>query len=397
MTDVFPIWAQNLRTLIVRREFRTDILTSRAGREQRRALRVSPRKYLEFQSAFTGDLWRLFNTSMMFGQRTSWYFPDQSRVASIPAGATTNVAVVSSAQGWMLEGAKVVLRHETRLEVYTIDAVAGATVTLIETPAEDWPAGTLMYPAVLGWLRGEVAGQALRGAVVDVGFGVEVEATEELIEPALLADATFNGRDVWTLEPFAFRPAGVSYVQYREIVDAGMGPVSRFHPVEFASRVWRAEFPMSDPDNADKVRSFFETMRGAQGEFYMPTFEYDLRPKVQASAGTATLRVAGTLTHTAYAGSTTHKCVLVTRADGSKQYNLLVSMAINAGDTVLTFADTWDDDVAITDRVSWMPVWRFASDILDIQWIFDWGAPPTRWATAVPMLTMLEDLPVESP
>lgn len=398
MTDVFPIWAQSLRTMTVRREFRTDIVTARAGREQRRALRATPRKYLEFQSAFTGDLWRLFSTSMVFGQRTDWYFPDQSRVISAPDGMPVGASVdVSSTPAWLVVGAKVILRASSRLEVYTIADVVGDTVTFVESATDDWPDGTLIYPALLGWLRGEVAGQALRGKMIDVQFGVEVEPTAETQEPALLADATFNGRDVWTLEPYAFRPAVLSHIQYREVVDALAGAVSRFHPVEFGTRLWRAEFPMSDPDNADKVRSFFENQQGARGEFYMPTFEYDLLPAVAATAGTNILRVDGTLTEVAYATSTTHRAVAVTHADGSIQYNSVASMTTNSGDTVITFADIWDQQVEVTDRVSWMPVWRFASDILDIQWMFDFGAPPTRWATAVPSFTMLEDLAVESP
>lgn len=401
MTDVFPIWTQALRTLTVRREFRTDVITTRAGKEQRRALRTNPRKFVEFSSAFTGDNWRLFTTSMQFAQRTDWYFADKSRVVIAPDGMPVGDEVeVSEAAGWLIAGAKVVLQegpNSDRQEVFTISTVVGTTVTFTTPTSDDWPVNTLVFPALLGWLRGEVAGAPLRGTMIDVQFGIEVEPTEETIEPALPADATFNGRDVWTLEPFAFRPAVLSHTQYREVVDPLSGPVSRFHPVEFASRLWRAEFPMSDPDNADKVRSFFENMKGARGEFYLPTFEYDLKPKVLSAAGSATLRVEGTLTEVAYNGSTTHKCVAVTHADGSIQYNEVASITTNAGDTVITFQDTWLDPVEVTDRVSWMPVWRFASDILDIQWLFDFGAPPTRWATAVIMFTMLEDLAVESP
>lgn len=401
MVDVFPIWTQALRTLTVRREFRTDIIATRRGREQRRALRATPRKFMEFQSAFTGDLWRLFNDTMMFAQRTSWYFPDQSRVVSAPDGiGVSDVFDVSEAAGWLIPGAKIILHegpNSDRLEVHTVESVAGSEVTLTAPTSDDWPEHTLVHPAMLGWLRGEVAGSVLRGAVVDAQFGIEVEPTEETIEPPLEADATFNGRDVWTLEPFQFRPAVVSHAQYREVIDALAGPVARFHPIEFSTRLWRAEFPLSDPTNADRVRSFFERMRGAQGEFYMPTFEYDLKPKVQANGGTSTLRVAGTLVELVYHDSTTHTAVAVTFEDGTVQYNAVESMTTNAGDTVITFADPWDQHVQVTDRVSWMPVWRFASDILDVQWLFDFGQPPTRWATIVPMFTMLEDLPLESP
>ena len=398
MTSVFPVWAQSLRALIVRREFRTDTITSRSGREQRRALRVTARKYLEFQALVTGDLWRLLNTSMVFGQRTDWYFPDQSRVVSAPSGMPVgNSVTVSSAAAWLIDGAKVILRDGSRLEVYTIFDVVGVTVTFVESASDDWPVDTLICPALLGWLGGEIAGQALRGVMIDLQFSVEVDPTTETTEPALAADATFNGRDVWTLEPFAFRPAAITYAQYREVVDALMGPVSRFHPIARATRLWRAEFPMTDPDDEDRVRSFFENMQGARGEFYMPTFEYDLEPKVASAAGSSTLRVSGTLTEETYSGSTTHRAVAVKYADGTIQYNSVASMTTNAGDTVITFVDIWDQQVEVTDRVSWMPAWRFATDILETQWLFDFGAPPTRWATATPTLALLEDLGVESP
>ncbi|HAT1683653.1 TPA: phage tail protein [Klebsiella oxytoca] len=132
--------------------WKTDILASQNGAEQRIARRLSPRRTLEFQVMAAGsDRQRLEADLFHFGSRV-WSVPVFMDVASlaqpIPPGA---LSLPLSPRGRdILPGSNLLLRTGSGMtddtETVEVSALDDTSVTLKRPVTRYWPAGTRLYP-----------------------------------------------------------------------------------------------------------------------------------------------------------------------------------------------------------------------------------------------------------
>jgi hypothetical protein len=380
MAEVWP-FAPNWRLApyAVRREYRTDLIRTRAGKEQRRALRQTPRKRINFIATQTGDCLRALDARMLDAQRVQLALADRPRWILLPngiAGGADNT-IVDTVPSWIIVGAELVLvdgsRHAIRT-VNAIDVVTGGTkLTFDETEALAWPVDTRLHPSLNGYLDANISAPNLsRRGVVPVAVVYHVDPGFEAAEDVGAAAFTFGGRELFLTWPTAWNPVALSRVQ-GDVgkVDYGFGRVRRFFPVAFSSRMWTATYAGCDFATSDALRQFFDRMKGRAHEFYMPTFQPDLVPLSALTTAGTTISVSGDSVATDYAGSTVFTAISVRLADGSWIHRKIDSLAAASGDiTVITVTAAWGQNVALADikLVSWLPVWRFASDIQTTTW-----------------------------
>lgn len=329
MADAFPLALPVVdgRPYVVRREYKTEVLTARSGREQRRALRATPRKTVTF------------NTTLS------------------PANGRTYLRDLVTAQG-----------RELIL-----------------------PARPPIHDALTGWLTPEhITGQRWKHAL-DPGIVFEVKPGSEAEESAGTAADTFEGREVWLAEPDIFNPISITHSIHRETIDAGHGIWANFFPGDFVARLWQASYTTLDGEASDEIRSLFTRHLGQLGEFFMPTFDPDLPPFVQANAGTSSLTTAGLEVFTFFDEHPAYACICAKLPNGTFEFNRVSNITTSAGNSVLQLANPWAVNIPLDAEVSWMPLWRFATDILEVEWIMD------RRAKAQFALRMLHDNPVDTP
>ncbi len=358
----------------VSREYRTEIIVSRAGKEQRRALRQTPRKRIEYLTGQTGDCLRAFDRSMLTAQRTRLSIPERVRFVRLDAGlaGSATSVVIDPVPAWIVEDAELMLVNGSDHVIRTVASVVGTTVTFDESEAAAWPAGTRLHPSLQGYLATTIAAPVIspRG-VIEVSVSFEVDPGTEPVEDDGAAAATLNGREVFLNRPNRWMPINLGRVQEGAgDVDYGFGRVQRFFPIEFSTRMWEAAYTGCDFDHADDLRQFFDRMKGMRGEFYMPTFQADMIPASALTSAGATITVSGTATASAFNGDTVFAGVAVKKSDGTWLTRTVSSIAPSGGNSVLTVGAAWGENVALADiaMVSWLPVWRFASDILTMSW-----------------------------
>lgn len=397
---VATIWpfGPNIRRspYVVTREYRTDIIVSRAGREQRRALREAPRKRIEYVTAQTAACLREFDRALVTAQRTLLAVPERVRfvtlAAGLPGGATS--VIIDPVPAWIVAGAGLMLVAPDRHGLRTVDTVVGTTVTFLEFEATAWPAGTRLHPSLEGYLDATIPAPmvAARG-IIEASVAFEAEPGRETAEADGAAAVTLGGREVFLTRPDRWQPIDIGRVQEGAAsVDYGFGRVKRFFPIEFSTRMWEAQHTACDFDHAESLRQLFARMQGRRGEFYMPTFQEDLVPVAGLTSAGTTITVQGTETDTVYSGDTVFKAIAVKLASGSWLLRTVPSIATSGGNSVLTVNAAWGQNVALADieMVCWLPVWRFATDILSFSW------PREDVAQATLALQMLENLTVET-
>lgn len=381
-------------------EFLTGITRSSiGGKEQRRALRTSPRKTIAYAVPLNDARFRQFKDLMWGAQADVFDLPELTRFteSTVATDIGDTEMTLTGVPSWLVPGAAVTVGDLGVFEGRTVDSVDGDVVTFVDPGALAWAAGARIYPALTGYLATELSTPRETNAVAQMGMRFAVDTgSEPLIEPPA-AEVTFNGREVFLKKPNWAAAVDVATGHDADILDYGYGPVLQYAAVAFGYNVKKATYVNRSAEQAQAIVDFFFRMKGQQGEFYMPTWEYDFQPKVAASSGSSTMRVAGTAFADAYEGSTVHKAMFVQKLDGTVLLRKVLSVApISDGggnDSLITIEGTWSATISQATIVmcGWMPVWRLASDTLVMEWLTD-----TVAQTQLSVRT-LEDLPVETP
>jgi hypothetical protein len=370
-SPLHPNWSDSY---VVELSFKTDIKSSRSGREQRRATRDEPRKKLEFSVNATRTRFGSFNRLLERWMDRPIILPELPRRVRLEApllGGNVVAFLAETAPDWIIDGGQVVLVYKGYYETRTVDAIAGDEVTFVEFTDMDWPIGTTVHPALSGLLSESQSSQrhTNQAATANVEFDVIPGSEPERTIPA--AAETFNGRETFmTKFNWATLPS-VAVVSERETIDYDVGPIEVFTPIAFRMRTVKAAFLGRTFAEAEAMQNFFERMKGRRGEFYMPTWEPDIQIFGTAASGTNTLMVEGTEFARDFADSTIHKAICVFMQDGTTIYRLVTAIAEVGDDSRITVTGNWSTDLTADNvrMISWFLVCRHATDTLQIEWL----------------------------
>ncbi len=375
-------FSPNLRSAnyTVHREYRTDLILSRIGREQRRALRQTPRKRVEFLQSQSGDCLRDLNNLMVTAQSLQLAIADRPRFTILSAGigGGSDSTFVDPLPSWIVVGAELVLVDKARQAIRTVNMVVavsggGWTVTFDESEAVAWPVGTRLNASLNGYLGDNLfSTRTSPRGVLETRIVYHVDPGVEATEDVGAATATFNGRELWLTEPVRWIPVSKRFLQGGAAdVDYGFGRIQRFFPIPFATRTWRAVYSGCDFPTSEIFRQLFDRQKGRRGEFFMPTFNADLVPTAALTTAGMTMIVDGSDIATIYDANTVYQALAVRLKTGTWLARKIASIVAGSGDvSTITLLSAWGEDVALNeiDKVCWLPMWRFSTDILTTVW-----------------------------
>lgn len=380
--------------------FSTEIFTSRSGKEQRRALRTTPRKTVEFTATMHHKEFQDAKRRFWSWQDKSFAMPEFTRFAEVtaPMGAGEDTISVSTVLADFRVGAIVLLVSGSTIEIRTVKAIDAALKALTFDSVSEtvWPLGARVHVALTGSMVTSLGFARMTNAVAELPLVFDVTPlSTPYIEPPAPTD-TFNGREVFLKKPNWAERVDVTIEHDVDDVDYGRGAIVRFVPVAFGREIKKATFLGKGFDQAEDIRNLFFRMRGRRGEFYMPSWEDDIPAILPTSAGASFLRVPGYEFYDQFVDSTVHKAVSVQMADGTYQLRKVTSIdkvsdAQGEG-TLISIDSPWGAALTETSvvMVSWLYVRRFASDDLTIEWM-------TRGvAQAQLAMQTLEDLDAET-
>jgi hypothetical protein len=369
-------------SLKITREFKTDIIVSRSGREQRRALRDTPRKSVEFTSTLSGATLRAFYRTMEKSGGQTGVLPDFSRSLDItaPASAGGFTVDVGSIPDWIADGLNVVLMtlDGVTAETLVISTTSTTSLTFMSALVNAWSAPAVVRPGLTGRLAVDTSASQITDGVNQVSVHFDVSPGSERGISDGAAALIYDSREVFLLQPNWASAVTPSYHSPFEVLDYGFGVVGYYNPITFNTRIKQAVYLARSPVEALFMEQFHQRMRGQRGEFYAPTWENDLPLKVPAVALAASIRVDGRDTHDAYTGDTVYGAIAIILNDGSLITRQVVSLTlvsdgIGTNDTLVNLDAELGVDItaANVSAISWMPVCRLASDTLTTEWLTD--------------------------
>lgn len=394
MWPFLPNW---VKSVSVTDSFRTDIYTSRSGREQRRALRSTPRKSVEFETLLYGDLLRRFDRAMARWQDQTVVMGDPTRSVRLVTGAASGATVlrVEALPYWLAVGERLVLQDGEDLRLATVSAIAEVPKEITLTAALTASVGidARLRPALKGTLAPTLRAQfpTNAAATVDVQFDVDPGS-----ETAWVNDPGYDllsGREVLAKKFNWANGMSVEHAWSAEQVDFGFGRIANFHPVKFGTATRQAVFVGMGQDDVHDLESFWLRAKGQRGEFYMPSGTGDMTLAATAATGSDVLVIEGTETYDDYADDAVYKAIALIFTDGRRVYRDVVDISVAGSTSLIQVERPFLTDVAPADlfRISWMTVSRFASDQFTQEWL------TTQVAQTQLAIRTLENLPTEAP
>lgn len=285
-----PNWATRIRE---RLSWETDVLGSPSGAEQRRAIRLSPRRRFEGDLVVDGRERGLFDNAIAGWGSQIWampIWPDVQVLEAVLNAGATSIACSTTGRDFRV-GGLLLLRGTTAFlsEAAEIEAVGPSSITLQRPLQATWPAGTRLYPARTARLPEQPAITHKSDTVWTASFTFELQEPSDWA--ALTGLPTYRSHPVYALAPDESTGLGVSTERLIEVLDnlSGIPRVLDTAAQPFPVRVHRS-VANGITERAD-LRSLFYTLNGRQVSIWLPTHADDFRLTVTVTAASTALSV----------------------------------------------------------------------------------------------------------
>lgn len=351
----------------------TDIISARNGREQRIALRDTPRRSIRY-----GFL--LENEAERRRQYNRWFKSLSTRlVLPYYQYATPLTAAVASGGGKLFfDPARTDLRDGEFALVYDNLSEQGFLVklALIETDG-----ATLDAPILFDATTDMIIAPAFTSRLADrTGFemqkvtgkitiqGESLVSRAEFSRPGSEAIIpTFDGLPVMNIRPISVGDNPETFDANYEVIDGRTGVQDIFtawlHTEVIMTRKWTIR-RLQNPGEMDWWRDFLDLAKGQQNPFLIPTWFADLAVASPPTESTTQLIIAGTDYASLYFPHETFKRLQIETAAGLIWRKVLSTADNGDGTTTLELSlpfGATPADVQIT-KVSFLNIVRLASD-----------------------------------
>ncbi len=291
---VFPFKVNWKSGISERLEWKTDILGDLVGNEQRRGLRLHPRR--EFEVTLTLwdgersflDLWlhRMVGAEFLF---PIWH--DSVRAAQAAPQGQKTIWVDTEGLEFRI-GSYGLLRGLTAMqfERFQIAEVHADRIVAVDDLVADWPKGTRVEPLVRGQMSDQTRTTLASSRASETQALFETTRAQEYDEGVDPFDQ-YLGIPVLTTQPNRSDQLDVQHIwsfydsdsqtgrRYRKS-EEGRAKTSQKHSWFLHGRLAKAEF-----------RQFLYRMKGALGPVWLPTFNDDMTVAQDAGVGATTLYI----------------------------------------------------------------------------------------------------------
>lgn len=186
------------------------------------------------------------------------------------------------------------------------------------------------------------------------------------------ADVFHNGLEVLTLRPNWAENVQVTLGQFTEILDRLRGVNDFNAPRRFTDRLIRCGLMIRNESQEDRLRGLFERVRGQQGEFYMADpLSGQISPTGTIASGSTFITVPGRSFYDRFQSEGIYRNLAI-RTTSGMIYRRVASITLVSGDSRINFTSSLPQ-ILLADFVGaqWLLKVRLATDTLLFSWDTD--------------------------
>ncbi len=350
----------------------TDILRSESGMEQRRAIRLTPRREFEVEMLVEGRERQLLDLQLFGWGARVWalpIWPDiQLTQAGIAAGAMAIPCIPAGRD--FRAGGLALLRSESafRVEVVEVLGVEPSRLTLKRATQQDWPAGSRLYPARPAQLTEQPRAIRIsdRADRLDARFLV-LEANDW---PAAMPPTQYRGWPVLAERPDESEDLTRAYQRLLLELDSGAALPLLTDTAQRAFPVMQHRWQLAGRTAQGVFRSLLYALNGRQAALWLPTHADDLTLVATVSDVATTLDVEA-IGYTRFASAKAgRRDIRIELVDGSVLHRRITGSTELSADVERLAIDsplgrTVNPDEVL--RISWLVLCRLDSDSVTIK------------------------------
>lgn len=288
----FPNWDQ---AVVERLQWLTDVLASPQGGEQRRSLRISPRRAFEAEVIAAHQERAMLDLAVAQRGGLVWSLPIWPDGQLLDAGlAADDLVVPCRTEGFdFVAGGQAVLRGETAfdIELVQVESVSPGGLVLAQPLAGDWPLGTALYPARLARLAEQPSVTRMTDELLKASVSFDLAEPSDWPEP--LPGELYRGRPVLLARPEESNALKHGTERLLQVLDnsislpavtdtAGRGFVLLAYRWQLEGRQEHAAW-----------RNLMYALRGRAGSVWVSTHAADLVVAAKGTASTLAVRRCG--------------------------------------------------------------------------------------------------------
>ncbi|NMG48942.1 hypothetical protein GO613_12610 [Azoarcus communis] len=361
-----PDWTEGVRERLT---WATEILVSESGAEQRRALRLAPRRAFEGRVLVEGRERTYFDNALAGWGDLVWALPIWHDVQWLPvpiAAGSTQVLCAPVGRDFQA-GGLAVLRGESAfdIEAIEVESLAADRIVLKRPTQRAFDAGVRLYPV----RTARLAQQPQPQRITDQLYAVELAF--DVVEPcdwaAVLPAETYRGYPVFASRPDESEDLTHAWERMLRVLDNGTGVPSVTDTASTGFTVQGHRWVLHGVAERSAWRSLVYALRGRQRPVWVPSHADDLRMTAIAVDTVMDVEACG---YARFAlGKVGRRDVRIELSNGTVVHRRIVgAVELDAAterlalDAALTSAIT-PEQVA---RISFMSLCRMGSDAVEL-------------------------------
>ena len=294
-TDL-PVWTirPNWRDGVLERlEWLTDVLTSSVGAEQRRSVRVSPRRSIEITVNPTMQERTYLDLLLHSLGGEDWLFPlwfDKGRMTERALVGATRVDFDNTFREHRAPGLALIHRDTFSWEVISISGQDDDGVDLDVPLDQEWGPGTAIYPLRQAKIMADTSLSALSSQVGESVLLFMLHGANDW--PETMPDTLmYEGLPVMTLAPNRASAITTDHTRLQSNRDGQVGLIHRASATDRAFAVQSHSWMRHGRQAQAEFRSMLYWLRGRQRAVLLPTFNEDVVTARDAAAGAVNLNI----------------------------------------------------------------------------------------------------------
>ena len=349
----------------------TDVMVSRNATQQRRQVRLWPRRSFSFTQQLAGDARRLVEAlrfDLGARQLVLPVLPDVQLLGDALAGGAAAIACRTAGFDFVAGGRAVLWSSVRRWELVTIASITEDGLTLSAPTVGDYARGDRLYPVRLARLQAAPRG-GQRHADYSV-VQVEADVIEDCQWPAAWPSAAaYRGRPVLEWRTDESDDPTDEFDRTLLTLDQDVGPVVNVDYPGMPFRVQSHAFKLWGRPAHTAFRSLAYALAGRAGELWVPSWQEDVQLLQDGAAADVTLQAAWQGYAVFGREQPNRRDLRIELYDGTVIYRRVVASAEYSDREVLTLDAALGVAVPVAHvrAISWMSLCTAASDTVEIE------------------------------
>jgi hypothetical protein len=346
--------------------FKTDILNSYNGTEQRVMVRQNPRHQFAIKAYLNkSDRFRVEN--LIYGWRSKiWAIPmwPEARMGDPITNGDLTIYVDTTYADFRINQLAVIYEHSRKFDVFQIASKTDTSIVLNRGVNDDYDNPIIMPVRSARMVKDPIRKTTGHDAILEA----ILEVTDNLAYPASASAIQFNGEDTFFMDPLQTTTDGApdKYEHRVDLMDNTTGVITQFAPWDHIRINREFELILEGTQEIWEIREWLYRRAGKLRPFYMPTYENNMRLLSQG-----TITDSFVVEEDAFSlQATARNHIAIKQTDGSYLFRTVVDSEINVdGNTDITIDSALNIQADEIEEINFFGLKRLSSDEIDLIWL----------------------------